>query len=237
MKRTWASPSKTWEGFRRTKYYLDDRLLSLPLISAEKESTTLGAFYTDCVSSSDIQELEVEDTGLGGIEIRGPGLDKHTFIGKSFSCRILRLMIEFQKEGIQPFSTSWFWYDSDSSMEFPQDAYSFFVTFEDRIVRERVVLFDGSDTGFDPDILGDEARLGGSWSSDKASDRAEIRFWYSKFYNETREGQLVALRDDILRHFPTTEKMSVPTLLRKIYLLLWALLIIAVLIFLRSLHW
>jgi len=56
---------------------------------------------------------------------------------------MLRLMIEFQKEGIQPFSTGWFWYDLGSSMEFPQNAYSFFVTFEDRIVRERVVLFDG----------------------------------------------------------------------------------------------
>jgi len=155
MKRTWSDPNKAWNDFRRTKYYLNDRLLSLPLITATRETTTVGAFYKDFIRDSGVRELQVEETGLGGVEIGRPGMANLNLIGKPFSCKLLRLMIEFQKEGIQPFSTSWFWYDSDSAMQLPQEAYSFFVVFEDKIVRDRVVLFDDSDAGFDPDVFGD----------------------------------------------------------------------------------
>ena len=190
MKHTWSNPNKSWGGFRRTKYYLNDRLLSLPLMTASKEFTTVGVFYKDFITDRSVRDLEVEETGLGGIEIATPGMDKVCLMGKSFSCRVLRLMIEFQKEGISPFSTSWFWYDSDSATQFAQEAYSFFIVSENKTARERVVLFDDSEGGFDPAIFGDAARLSGSWSSDKANDRAEIRFWYRKFYAETYAGQV-----------------------------------------------
>ena len=36
MKHTWSDPNKSWGGFRRTKYYLNDRLLSLPLMTGEQ---------------------------------------------------------------------------------------------------------------------------------------------------------------------------------------------------------
>jgi hypothetical protein len=238
MKHVWSDPSKAWNGFRRTKYYLNDRLLSLPLITASKETTTVGAFYKDFITDYNVRDLEVQETGLGGIEIARPGMDTLCLVGRSFSCTVLRLMIEFQKAGIQPFSTSWFWYDSDSAMAMPQEAYSFFVVFEDKIVRDRVVLFDDSDAGFDPYIFGDATKLSGSWSSDKPNDKAEIRFWYRKFYTETRAGQLMILRNDRAGgSFHVIDGMTVGTFVRKIYLLLWMLIIITVLMFLRSIHW
>jgi hypothetical protein len=77
---------------------------------------------------------------------------------------------------------------------------------------------------------------------------ARTRFWYRKFYTETRSGQLMVLRSDqpaifdsqYHRGISTADLLSqnVPIFLRmlsKIHVLLWVLIVLAALILMRLL--
>ena len=64
--------------------------------------------------------------------------ENQEYRGPSFNCQVLRELLQLKKEGVEPFSALWFWYDSDSCMEDPHESYSFFVVYGDKIVREEI---------------------------------------------------------------------------------------------------
>jgi hypothetical protein len=123
-----------------------------------------------------------------------------------FNCDLLRAMLDLQSIGADPFDTEWFWYDTDHLLDSPLDSYSFFVTHGEAIVRERVRFSDAHDYGFDPDVF-DGADRSEMWTGDKGWRDAHVRFWYRKFYRETRIGELMVLRSDgpPLFHYPEGE--------------------------------
>jgi hypothetical protein len=224
------------------EYYIGHEVMHLALIRSISgdagESTSLGDVYKSFLNC---QNLQVEETGLGGVEVTRDG-SKTTLTGKSFNCRMLRLMLEFRQEGINPFDTTWFWYGSDSATTYRHEPYLFFIVHKDKIVRDRVVIFDSLDEGFEPSIFDDNSDMKATWSTERAREKASVRLWYRKFYAETREGQLMLLRTDNPRRFyhddwHVPDLLGIASLLRKTYLLLWVLVILAFLIFLRFVRW
>ena len=116
--------------------------------------------------------------------------------GAFFNRYLLEALLDLQKNDINGFLATWFWYDSEVGGDSPgSKAYDFFVVHEDRIVRDRVVLFDELDNEF-PSVFRNDDSLPAIWGNWKAFDEANIRFWYRKFYQETVAGQLMVLRPD-----------------------------------------
>lgn len=233
MKRhIWADPTKEWEGFRFTAYSLDvDKVWDLPLTQerstdgkAEQIPTTLSKVY---------ESVADKHFGVGPesfcVRITTDA-EKLTFRGPWCNCIILKALLELKKEGVGPFSTLWFWYDSDSCSDDPHEIYRFFVVCGDRIVREEIHLNDTFDSGFDPTVFRGEDDSDSIWFNDSDWREANTRFWYRKFYTETRTGQLMVLRPDepILYSYERprapapdiVQEMQSVTLL-KMYRLLW----------------
>lgn len=125
-------------------------------------------------------------------------------------------------------------YDSESSTDQPSDLYTFFAVCDDKIVREDVSVRDYPGSGFDPSLFMAEEYSFFNRSREAAWRRALTQFWYRKFYTETRMGQLAALRDPKVSSrwgFDTIVR-----LLRKIYILLWVLIALISLVFIRLLR-
>ena len=144
------------------------------------------------------------------------------------TCTVLRELLALKADGIEPFSSQWFWYDSDSSREDPHERYSFFVVANDKIVREEVSFSDYHDSGFDAAIFESESFSDSIWYNDSDWREARTRFWYRKFYTETRTGQLMVLRPDepILYDYARPQTRNVQqeiqfVTLLKSYRLLW----------------
>jgi hypothetical protein len=221
------------EPFHFTAYsLLSKKVWDLPLTAKrnvdgkpEKVPTTVGAVY--------------ENLPGGQVEI-------HAFDGPWFNRQLLGVLLNFRKDGIDPFRTWWFWYDINRCMEEPNDEYSFFVVYEEKIVREQVEFSDNPRSGFDPsvfDALDDREPL---YSNQTAWYEAKTRFWYRKFYTETQMGQTMLLRRDNPKLFDYEPPQKGPdsisliqnalSLLRKIHTLLWVLIVLAFLMLLRSLR-
>ena len=228
-----AEPTREWNGFHFTAYSLrSKKVWDLPLIETrtvggkpEKVPTTVGAVY--------------ESFPQAQVEI-------HAFDGPSFNHELLGVLLHFRKDGIDPFKTWWFWYDINRCMEEPNDIYSFFVVYGEKIVHEQVQFSDNPRSGFDPsvfDALDDREQL---YSNQTALYEADTRFWYRKFYTETRTGQIMVLRRDNPKLFDYESPQKVPDstpllenalgLLKKIHTLLWILIILACLMLIRSIR-
>jgi hypothetical protein len=106
--------------------------------------------------------------------------------------------------------------------------------------------YDYARFGFDPSIFRVADSFKSTWRNDAAWEDARIRFWYRKFYSETRRGQLMVLRDDASalyenqyhRGAVTTDILSrnfpiFLELLSKIHVLLWVLIVLGGLILIR----
>jgi hypothetical protein len=117
--------------------------------------------------------------------------------GPPFNRALLVALLDLAQDGIKCFETDLFWFDRSSASI--DDTYSFFAVNNDKIVREFLSFRDGPDSGFDRSLfeLNDE-KYASEWRE------ARIRFWYRKFYRETRVGQLMVLRPDEpeLHYFP-----------------------------------
>jgi hypothetical protein len=135
----------------------------------------------------------------------------------------MRKLADFTRQGIDPHSLWWFYYDHDWSCD-ADELNIFFVVRADKIIAESCRF--GSD---EPLIL--KRRGAGEepiWHSHPYFDEAWERYWYRRFYSETLTGQLMVLRPDepILYHFErpeardTLRELQVLTL-AKIYRLLW----------------
>ena len=187
------------------------------------------------------QEFEIESKHAG-ITIR-MGKEELTYTRPSFPASLLAELVRFGKEGVSPFDSLWFWYDSDSCRDDPHEMYAFFVVCRDRIVRESVSFSDYHGSGFDPDVFKSSAQSDSSWFNDEAWSHANTRYWYRKFYTETRTGQLMLLRDDQpkLCDFQSHPGLEMSVLLsqqmlnslKTIHALLWVLIVLGGLILIR----
>lgn len=215
-KHIWSNPTKEWEGFRFATYSLDSKKAwELPLTKKYKKeekteeiSTTVGEAYKSLAE----QPFEIEPYSVLGVQITANN-DKVEFKGPAFNCQVLEALLLLRKDGINPFSSLWFWYESDSCRDDPHESYRFFVVHSDKIVRESLSFSDYHGNGFDPDIFVPEEESDFIWFNDADWSEARTRFWYRKFYSETRMGQLMVLRPDepILYHYPRAQILdSVP---------------------------
>ena len=192
---------------------------------AAREKLTVGSAYRRIARS----KFEVpEQLGILRLTVKTENGDI-VLKGSSFSCGLLRELLALVAEGIEPFYTEWFFFDSDSCRHDPQEIYAFFVVFRDRIVRDSVSFGDHHNSGFDPDVFKSESFSDSIWFNDGEWREARIRSWYRKFYTETRTGQLMVLRPDepTLYSFERPQaprdilrEMQSITLL-KVYRLLW----------------
>lgn len=209
MKKPLAKP-ETWEGFRPIAYSLDPKMLRLGLTrvtqapEGKKQAvpTDLGEAFAD-LSSREIREsddLHIEFVVPGEPPLYGTKFVTDTgdavFAGHSFNRDLLQTLLELKKEGVNGFAATWFWYESDSSMDEPMDAHHFFVVHESRIVRERVSFVVGNDSGFDPSVFESEEPTEDRWENETEWWEARLWLWYRKFYQDTRTGQLMVLRPD-----------------------------------------
>jgi hypothetical protein len=211
-KRIWANPEKQWEGFRFAAYSLDSKKIwALPLVKkpakeqTEQTSTTVGDVYESLVN----QHFEIEPFSILGVRVT-TDTEKLEFKGPQFNCDVLGELLRLTKDGINPFSAQWFWYDEDSCRDEPNEIYSFFVVYQDKIVSERVSFSDYHGNGFDPDIFKWDEGHDDIWRNDSDWMEATTRLWYRRFYSETRTGQLMVLRPDepILYHYPRTQALD-----------------------------
>jgi len=128
-------------------------------------------------------------------------------------------------------------------MKDPQKSYSFFVVANERIVRERGIFFDHHGSGFDPTIFETHDHNDLTWDHEDDWDDADTRYWYRKFYAETRTGQLMTLRPDApqLFFYDRTGPDLMGAIgvlnqsLQRIKFLLWILVIVSV--YSLIIHW
>lgn len=103
---------------------------------------------------------------------------------------------------------------------------------DDKIVREIVNFTDRPKSGFDPSIFGNVVYR--NWSHDADWKKAKERYWYTKFYEETRTGQLMVLRPDKPElHCYAKGRDNIQSLLSQVRILLWLLIVLIGLLLLR----
>jgi len=206
----WSNPDLHWDGFTAVEYSLDtNRVLELPLVSrpatgteAADVPTTVGGVLRNAV---DRQFKTVTPGVLEGHTVTLPTDAGDIVLPCSpFCSRLVSMLLEFRSEGVNPFDTSWFWFDSDSVTDDPHERYAFFVVHGGKIIREQLSFSDHSESGFDPRILVTEEDSDPIWFSEKGWNDARLRYWYRKFYRETATGQMMVLRSDEpdLFHYP-----------------------------------
>jgi hypothetical protein len=190
MRTTYSKPDVKWDGFRPVVYSLSELALRLPLTQTRRDGDQQLEDDTSIeklLESLEGRDFQVEDetvairitSEMGSLRLKGP----------TFNCRLASAILELFKNGIKPFASRWFWYDTDESDTDPQTRYKFFVVHEDRIVRESVSFSDYSGSGFDPTVFDS-----GDGSDDSNWDLAWAAYWYRRFYRETLIGQLMVLR-------------------------------------------
>jgi len=190
--------TKNWEGFRPTAYSLDvNRVCALPLERVAEAST--GQHQTIPVTVGEVYRSLAEQ--VVRVESIPPILvatakTEVVFDGPHFNCHLLQVLLDLRKDGFDGFCAKWYWYESDSLTDEVGHSYRFFVVDKDRIVRESVSFTDAQGSGFNPSVFTrsevspPRSVRYGEW------EKADTRFWYRKFYQETRMGQLMMLRND-----------------------------------------
>ncbi|MHB8218523.1 MAG: hypothetical protein ACYDDS_20825 [Candidatus Sulfotelmatobacter sp.] len=239
----WSKNQTDWEGFEPVSYWFDNKVLELPLIEKSPDGgpdvpTTVGNVYQRFADKK-----LTEDSLTGSVinmEIETTDGEKMLLKGQDFSRRILETLLTFSAEGIYPFNVVLYYYDKDTCRQDPQHCFSFFAVHGDKIVDERLSFFDHHDSGFDPSVFAKPDYSDPTWFDEPEWDVAQAKYWYRKFYDETRTGQLMALRPDspvLFYHEDQTgtDVMGALTIiarsLNSVRLLLWALLILTVISF------
>jgi hypothetical protein len=244
-KHIWADSTKEWEGFAFTTYSFDWKKLEvMPLalesgqLPPEEERSedaatkdrplTVGAIYSR-IAACKFEVEERRPAVFRGLKVKTEN-GEVVLKGPSFNCEMLWELLALKADGIEPDFSQWFWYDSDyySDSAVFHKRYNFFVVSGDRIVRENVSFADYHHSGFDPAIFVSFDNSDSSWFNDSEWREATIRFWYRKFYTETRTGQLIVLRPDepILYHYERPQTRNIARELQfvtllKTYRLLW----------------
>jgi hypothetical protein len=191
----WSDPNKEWRGFHFGPYWLDEKILRMPLTlkhprGPEEPPTTVGEIYKSVAN----RQVEIEDDTVG-VTIT---LDGERLVLKcpTFHKQLMLVLFALRKEGVEPFSADWFYYDHDSCVDDPHEHYKFFVVYDNKIVKESVFFSDYSGSEFDPSVFQPKKDMPPNWKSDEGWLEAHKRFWYRKFYTETQTGQFMTLRSD-----------------------------------------
>jgi hypothetical protein len=230
----WGKPGLKWDGFKPTGYWLDAekvRSLSLKELPSAR-NTTIG----EVVEKFRGEEVEV-DCAIVSVKLKSASQEL-TVEGPGFHLNLLKLLYRFAEGKVSPYEAVWFYFDGDSCRTDPQSAYSFFIVAQDKIVEENLTLSDSIGNGFDPSVLvhDDSAPI---WFAERAWDEATDRYWYRKFYSQTRSGQLMLLRPDNppIYHSPGNKlpRGATQVFLRSIRLGVWILVVLLLLYVLQ--HW
>jgi len=249
MKRhVWSNPDLQWEGLQPVAYWFETgKIWALPLTRKYRdgkadEPTTVG----EVVVLLRDKQLKPESFERGALESEFVAVDESLKVmvkGPSFNRDLLGTILHLHSEGIGVFEAVWYYFDHDSCRQDPQEMYFFFVVAKDRIVRDWVGFSDYHDNGFDPSVLETHDYEDMIWGDEAHWDEANTRYWYRKFYTETRTGQLMALRPDDpqLYHYESTgpDVMGAIGVLQqsllRIKFVLWILVIISVISLV--IHW
>lgn len=208
------------ERFSPGSYTLDisDSVWNLPL-TMNGQTSTFGNVYRK-LSDSRIKETKsfrehsyVTEEG----EIHLDGEIKEWPLRAT-----MRELAALFRQGIDPHTVTWFYYDDDWSRD-ADERHVFFAVHDAKIVIESC-----SFSSEEPLILKRREDDESIWRSHPYFDEAFERFCYRKFYTETLTGQLMVLRSDepILYHYErpqyrdTMRETQIVTVV-KMYRLLW----------------
>ena len=114
-----------WDGFRPVVYSLSELALSLPLTQTRRDGDQQLEDDTSIeklLESLEGRDFQVEDETVairitsetGSLRLKGP----------TFNCRLAGAILELFKNGIKPFASRWFWYETDDSDTDPQTSYN-----------------------------------------------------------------------------------------------------------------
>jgi hypothetical protein len=233
-----------WDGFKPRAYVLNwEKISGLPLTEASSgQQMTIG----EILETFHKQKVELDDRTT---ELALKSESKELVVrGMDFHRELLQIVYRIEGQDLSPYDVWWFYYDSDSSkISKKLNWYNFFWVVHNKIVDEDVSLGDTVDNGFDPNVLvpitENESRF---YVGEKAKHQAEEKFWYRKFYTETRTGQLMLLRPDkpeiyYYREQPWRKARDLPlsteeslfhinVSLRSIRFALWALVLVGALL-------
>lgn len=247
MRKTLSGLGANWRGFRPVGYSLSEKALGLTLKQTELDgderpqrdisiATLLDDLQGKDFQIEDILTVASITTEAGSFELRGP----------IFHLEVTVAILELEKEGIKPFASEWFWFETSESDSGPAIFHSFFVVHvkEDKIVRQEIRFLDSAESGFDPAIFdsGDD-RSNSSWLLTHAAplyrqflpgrdlnwQLVRAAYWYRWFYRETRVGQVMVLSPDLppLHYYSEGRPWRI---LRNVRYLLWAVIALLTLI-------
>jgi hypothetical protein len=200
-KRVWSKPDLQWAGFEPVAYWFEtEKIWGLPLTrryddAKADELTTIG----DIIVLLRDKQLKPESFERGILEkefVAADGSLKITVKGPSFSLDLLRIILELHSEGIGALEAVLYYFDHDNCRQDPHEMYFFFVVAKNKVIRERLGFSDYYDSGFDPAVFETHDYKDRIWGDEPYWDEAQTRYWYRKFYTETRTGQLMVLRPD-----------------------------------------
>lgn len=134
--------------------------------------------------------IDLETTDGTKFRLRGP----------DFNLRLLHSMLQLRQDGASPFVVSWYYYDEDRCRTDARKAYTFFIVHDGKIIREQVMFFDDHNSAFDPSVFTKHDYSDPTWSSEQAWPEAGARYWYRRFYSETRRGHPCPHRGSQLNH-------------------------------------
>jgi hypothetical protein len=198
-----------WQGFRPVGYQLDwAKVRALRLVELRDGSefvTTAGAIWDEVLPylfqrPGTAEPRSATQAGWGDLRITTPTREIRI---ESFgpNAEFFRSLLEVYRAAGDEYTPLFFFFGLDriAFEESYSEEFDFFVTYGYDIVVELFTLRansndDGGSEGFDPSVLRPpEEPENAQW---KGWADANLRWWYRKFYTETRTGQLMVLRTD-----------------------------------------
>jgi hypothetical protein len=196
-----------------------ENLKNIPL-KLNGEPSTLDAVYVKFVNSKIKDEIDEHSsfgrkkyvTDQGDLDIEAEWTVLST----------IETLAGLFKKDINPVNVMWFYFDHDWSRD-ADECYVFFAVHNDKIVLESCHFMSQ-----EPLILAQDKEDDPIWHSHPYFNEAVIRYWYRKYYSETKNGSLMVLRPDepTLYYYDratakdSTRDVQLVTLI-KIYRLLW----------------
>lgn len=229
-KKTWSGVE--WGGgFDFRQYNLDGKILDYKLMTVENTEVTVEQVWKR------FQEEPFESVVAHrlSVMVQKSGDDRVHFTGTPFTAELVALLLSLQKEGINPFETSWFCYDKVHGLQNVMDIYRFFIVHKNSIVREHVGLADYPRSGFDPGLFQKPSEYPPIWADESSEEDARAGYWYKRFYTETKTGQMYMLSTRP-RPYRTEHEVAMAhstQLAASVSRLLWVVIVLLVLIGLR----
>lgn len=247
-KRVWSNPDLEWAGFEPVAYWFETgKIWALPLTrvyddAKADEPTSIGSII-ELLRDKRLKRESFEPGILVNEFVAIDGSLKIAVKGPSFNLDLLRIILELHAEGIGALEAVFYYFDHDSCRQEPHEMYFFFVVAKNKIIRDRIGFSDYHNSDFDPAIFETHNYRDGIWGNEAHWDEAQARYWYRKFYTDTRTGQLMVLRPDNPQVFLYERAGAdaigairvLQPLLSQIKLVLWVL--VAISLINLAIHW